>query len=160
MNIEKNAVVSIEYTLRDNDGIVLDTSEGREPLSYLHGSGNIIPGLESSLENKAAGDSLVVKVAPADAYGEFDESRITKVDRSKFEGVSDLKVGMQFTASGPNGSYMVTITNIDNDVVTVDGNHPLAGKTLNFDVTVVDVRSATPEELEHGHVHGADGHHH
>jgi FKBP-type peptidyl-prolyl cis-trans isomerase SlyD len=160
MKIEKDRVVSIEYTLRDNSGTVLDTSEGREPLAYLHGNGNLIPGLEAQLEGHSADESMKVAVAPADGYGEFDESQVIDVPRSQFTGVPDLAVGMQFTASGPEGQRIVTITKVGLETVTVDGNHPLAGQTLNFDVKIVGVREATAEELSHGHVHGAGGHHH
>jgi FKBP-type peptidyl-prolyl cis-trans isomerase SlyD len=160
MKIEKDKVVSIEYTLRDDKGEVLDTSEGREPLAYLHGNGNLIPGLESQLEGRSANESLKVAVAPADGYGEFDQAQIVDVPRSQFTGVADLAVGMQFTASGPEGQRIVTVTKVGLETVTVDGNHPLAGQTLNFDVKIVDVREATADELSHGHVHGAGGHHH
>jgi FKBP-type peptidyl-prolyl cis-trans isomerase SlyD len=160
MKIENEKVVSINYTLRNDQGEILDTSDGREPLAYIHGMGTIIPGLESQLTGKSAGDSLQVTVSPADGYGEYDFAQVVQVSRSQFEGVSDLKVGMQFTASSPEGHQVVTITSINNDTVTVDGNHPLAGKTLHFDVTVVDVRNASEDELSHGHVHGAGGHHH
>ncbi len=160
MKIENQKVVSINYTLRNDQGEVLDTSDGREPLAYIHGMGNIIPGLESHLNGKSAGDSLKVSVAPVDGYGEYDLAQVVRVSRSQFEGVPELKIGMQFTASSPDGHQVVTITNIDNDSVTVDGNHPLAGKTLHFDVTVVDVRNASADELSHGHVHGTGGHHH
>ena len=160
MKIAKDKVVSIEYTLRDNDGNILDTSEGREPLAYLHGNGNLIPGLESQLEGKGADEALKVVVAPADGYGEFDAAQIVNVPKSQFAGVAELAVGMQFTASGPEGQQVVTVTKNENDTVTVDGNHPLAGQTLNFDVKIVSVREATADELSHGHVHGAGGHHH
>lgn len=160
MKIENEKVVSINYTLRNDAGEILDTSDGREPLAYIHGMGNIIPGLESQLNGKSAGDSLNVSVAPADGYGEYDLAQVVQVSRSQFEGVPELKIGMQFTASSPEGNQVVTVTNIDNDVVTVDGNHPLAGKVLHFDLSVVDVRDASAEELSHGHVHGAGGHHH
>jgi len=160
MKIENQKVVSIHYTLTDDDGAILDSSDGRDPLAYIHGMGNIIPGLESQLIGKSSGDSFKATIAPADAYGELDASQVIQVSRSQFEGVQDLAVGMQFTASGPQGHQMVTITKIENDLVTVDGNHPLAGKTLHFDVRVVDVREATADELSHGHVHGPGGHHH
>lgn len=160
MKIDQNKVVSIAYTLKDDEGTILDTSEGRDPLAYIHGMGNIIPGLESQLAGRSTGDSLKVSIQPADAYGEFDEKQIIQVSRSQFEGVNDLAVGMQFTASGPEGHQMVTVTKVENDLVTIDGNHPLAGKTLHFDVRVVDVRDATSDELSHGHVHGPGGHHH
>ena len=160
MKIQPTAVVSITYTLRDDTGNILDSSDGSGPLAYIHGMGNIIPGLEASLENRSAGESIQATIAPADAYGEFDAQQIAAVPRSQFSGVGDLQVGMQFTASGPQGEQMVTITKIEGDTVTVDGNHPLAGMTLHFDVSIVDVRNATAEELEHGHVHGDGGHHH
>jgi FKBP-type peptidyl-prolyl cis-trans isomerase SlyD len=160
MKIEKDKVVSIEYTLRDDNGEILDSSEGREPLAYLHGNGNLIPGLEAQLEGRSANESLKVAVAPADGYGEFDSAQIVEVPRDQFTGVADLAVGMQFTASGPEGQRIVTVTKVGLETVTVDGNHPLAGQTLNFDVKIVDVREATADELSHGHVHGAGGHHH
>lgn len=160
MKIENNKVVSINYTLRNDAGEVLDSSEGREPLVYIHGMGNIITGLESQLLGKSAGDSLKVSIPPSEAYGEYDLSQVVQVSRSQFEGAPDLKVGMRFTATSDQGYQVVTITNINDDVVTIDGNHPLAGKTLHFDVTVVDVRDASPDELSHGHVHGPGGHHH
>lgn len=160
MKIENNKVVSINYTLRNDAGEVLDSSEGREPLVYIHGMGNIITGLESQLLGKSTGDSLKVSIPPSEAYGEYDLSQVVQVSRSQFEGAPDLKVGMRFTATSDQGYQVVTITNINDDVVTIDGNHPLAGKTLHFDVTVVDVRDASPDELSHGHVHGPGGHHH
>ncbi|MFA5834173.1 MAG: peptidylprolyl isomerase [Bacteroidota bacterium] len=160
MKIAKDKVVSIEYTLRDDNGNVLDSSDGREPLAYLHGNGNLIPGLESQLEGKIANDILKVSVAPADGYGEFDQSQIVTVPRNQFTGIHDLAIGMQFTSSGPDGERVVTVTKIEKENVTVNGNHPLAGQTLNFDVKIVGVREATAEELSHGHVHGAGGHHH
>lgn len=160
MKIEHQKVVSIHYTLKDDNGTVLDSSEGRDPLAYIQGMGNIIPGLESQLLGKSAGDSLNVSIPPAEAYGEFDANQIVQVSRSQFEGVKDLAVGMQFTASGPDGNQMVTITKIENDTVTIDGNHPLAGMTLHFSVNIVGVREATADELSHGHVHGPGGHHH
>lgn len=160
MNIAKDTVVTIEYTLRDDNGTILDTSDGREPLAYLHGNGNLIPGLEAELEGKAADAALKVSIAPKDAYGEFDESQVVTVPKEQFTGVEDLAVGMQFTASGPDGQRIVTISKIEGDQVTVDANHPLAGQRLNFEVKVLSVRAATADELSHGHVHGDGGHHH
>lgn len=160
MKIAKNSVVTINYTLTDEGGEVLDTSEGREPLSYIQGLGNIIPGLESSLDGRAAGDKFAISIQPAEAYGDRDESRVVKVARDRFAGVDDLEVGMQFRAEGGSGgSQIVTVMAIEQDTVTVDANHPLAGKTLNFDVEVVGVREATPDEISHGHVHGPGGAH-
>ncbi len=160
MKISKDKVVSIEYTLRNDHGEILDSSEGREPLAYLHGNGNIVPGLELQLEGKAKNDKLKVAVAPADGYGEFNADDIIEVPREQFQDVKELEVGMQFTASGPEGHRVVTVTKVEDKIVTVDGNHPLAGKTLHFDVKIVDIREASAEELSHGHVHGAGGHHH
>ena len=153
MIIEKDRVVSIDYTLRDNNGNLIDSSEGSDPLEYLHGNGNIIPGLEKALAGKKAGDKLTCSIAAADAYGERDDSLIFKVNKSEFEG-ADIEVGMQFEAHGEEGAQIVTVEGIEGEEVTIDANHPLAGETLNFDVKVVDVREATSEELEHGHVHG------
>lgn len=160
MQIADNTVVTIDYTLTDTDGAVLDTSEGRQPLSYIHGVGNLIPGLENALAGKGAGDALQVTVPPDQAYGARNEDLLKVVEKSQFSGVDDLQVGMQFRVQSQAGQQIVTVTEIDGDNVTVDGNHPLAGATLNFDVTVVEVREATSEELEHGHVHGPGGHEH
>ena len=147
-------VVSMHYTLTDNDGKVLDSSEGAEPLSYLHGAGNIIPGLETALIGKVADDSLKVTVEPKEGYGELIPELIQKVNKSAFEGVDTLEPGMAFEAQGPDGQVQrVVISEVEGDEVTVNGNHPLAGVTLNFDVRIVDVRDATEEEISHGHVH-------
>ena len=150
----------IHYTLTNDQGEVLDSSSGGEPLAYLHGSGNIIPGLEKALEGKQAGDKLVVKVAPADGYGERNDALIQQVPKRAFQGVAQIQPGMSFTAQSSQGPMQVTVTAVAGDMVTVDGNHPLAGETLNFDVEVTEVRKATLEELSHGHVHGPGGHHH
>jgi FKBP-type peptidyl-prolyl cis-trans isomerase SlyD len=159
MKIAKNRVVSIDYTLTEVGGEVLDTSKGREPLSYLHGNGNIIPGLESSLEGKSAGEHLNVTIPPADAYGELDAEKMMDLPREQFAGIAEISIGMQFSARSDRGEQIVTVTSVQDDTITVDANHPLAGKTLNFDVTIVGVREATKEELDHGHVHGPGGHH-
>jgi FKBP-type peptidyl-prolyl cis-trans isomerase SlyD len=160
MQVAKNKVVSIDYTLKNDAGEVIDSSEGHEPLLYLHGAQNIVPGLETALEGKATGDRIEVSIGPEEAYGERNDALQQVVAREAFQGVEDLEVGMQFRAESNAGQQIVTITAIEGDEVTVDGNHPLAGETLNFDVTVVDVRDASAEELEHGHVHGPGGHHH
>lgn len=160
MQISSGKVVSIDYTLTDDNKQVLDSSEGGEPLSYLHGNGQIIPGLEKELEGKAAGDKLSVKVAPKDGYGERDDAKIVLVPRKQIEGDGEIKVGTQLTASGPRGNQIVTVTKVDDENVTIDGNHPLAGQNLNFEVTVRGVRDATEEEVSHGHAHGPGGHHH
>ncbi|MFA5938995.1 MAG: peptidylprolyl isomerase [Sinimarinibacterium sp.] len=160
MEIANQRVVYIHYTLTNDAGEVLDSSRGAEPLAYLHGGGNIIPGLENALIGKAAGDKLVVKVAAADGYGERDEQLVQNVPRRAFQGIKDIQPGMSFTAQGNGGPMRVVVTRVAGDMVTVDGNHPLAGENLSFDVEVTEVRAATEEEMSHGHVHGAGGHHH
>ncbi len=156
MRIAKNTVVAIDYTLTDDEGRTVDSSEGREPLSYLHGSGGIIPGLERELEGKAVGDQLQVTVAPADAYGERNESLRQKLPRDQFGGIAELSVGMQFRVDSDNGPMVITIVEVAEEVVTIDANPPLAGVNLNFDVTVREIRDATADEIEHGHVHDSD----
>lgn len=160
MQIANNVVASIEYTLTDDQGNVIDSSVGGEPLAYLHGAGNIIPGLEDALEGKKAGDSFKVSVSPSEGYGEKDEALLQVVPRSMFRGVDQIEPGMQFHAQTDYGMQVITVAKVEGDNVTVDGNHPLAGQNLNFDVKVIEVRAATAEELEHGHVHGPGGHHH
>jgi FKBP-type peptidyl-prolyl cis-trans isomerase SlyD len=160
VQIEKNRVVTLNYTLRDEQGTVIDTSSGRAPLAYLHGKGNIIPGLEDALAGKAAGDTLDVTVAPERGYGPRDERLVQIVPRVRFGEISSLAPGMQVQTGGPQGRRTVTVVRVDPDFVTVDGNHPLAGRTLHFSVEIADVRKATHEEVSHGHVHGAGGHHH
>jgi FKBP-type peptidyl-prolyl cis-trans isomerase SlyD len=153
MEVADQHVVRIHYTLTDDTGDVLDSSSEGEPLTYLHGSGNIIPGLERELSGKRAGDTLQVKVDPADGYGEHREELVQAVPKSAFEGIENIEPGMRFEASGPEGSQVVMVTEVSDDTVTVDANHALAGEILNFDVEIVDVRVAEPEEIEHGHVH-------
>jgi FKBP-type peptidyl-prolyl cis-trans isomerase SlyD len=160
VNIEKNRVVTFNYTLRDDQGAVIDSSSGRAPLSYLHGKGNIIPGLERALVGKAPGDNHELTVAPEHGYGPRAERLVQIVARAKFGDVANLAPGMQVRASGSQGARLVTVVRVDRDFVTVDGNHPLAGRTLHFSVEVADVRKATHEEISHGHVHGPHGHHH
>jgi FKBP-type peptidyl-prolyl cis-trans isomerase SlyD len=160
VHIEKNRVVTLNYTLRDEQGNVLDASSGRRPLSYLHGKGNIIPGLEQALAGKAAGDKLDVTVAPEQGYGPRDERLVQIVPRTKFGEVQDISPGMQVRVSGPQGPRVVTVVRVDRDFVTIDGNHPLAGRTLHFSVEIAEVRKASHEEVAHGHAHGPDGHHH
>ena len=159
MQIAQDAVVLIHYTLTDDEGKTIDSSAGSDPLAYIHGNGNLIPGLERELEGKSAGDKLSVKIAAADAYGEYDKALVQRVPRRALKGVGDLRVGMQLHTQSPHGVRAVTVTQIVGDMVTIDGNHPLAGQNLNFDVEVAEVRAATEEELAHGHVHGPGGHH-
>ncbi len=155
MLIADKKVVSMQYTLTNDAGEVLDQSQPGTPLVYLHGSGNIIPGLENELNGKSPGEALKVRVAPEDAYGVRDESMVQVMPRKVFQGVDKIETGMQFQAEGQGGAVMITVTKIDNDEITVDGNHPLAGEALTFDVEIAEVRDATTEELEHGHVHGS-----
>lgn len=160
MQIAEHNVVSIHYTLTNDGGEILDASKSGEPLTYLQGSGNIIPGLESALMGKAAGDKLQVRVTPEQAYGVRDDRLIQQVPRRAFQGIKEVKEGMRFQTQGPNGPTSVVITRVLGDMVTVDGNHPLAGQHLNFAVEIAAVREASEEELQHGHVHGPGGHHH
>ncbi|HYO08752.1 MAG TPA: peptidylprolyl isomerase [Tepidisphaeraceae bacterium] len=157
MQVAKDKVVEIDYTLTGDNGQVLDSSQGREPLAYLHGAGNIIPGLESALEGKNPGDQLNVQVPPDQAYGNRDERMVQAVPRNSFQGIQQIEPGMQFQANTPGGPRVITVVGVEGDQVTVDANHPLAGQTLNFDVKVVGIRDATDEERTHGHAHGAGG---
>jgi len=150
MDITKGKVVKIDYKLTNNDGQVLDSSEGREPLAYMHGNGQIIPGLEKELEGKATGDNVQTAVQPEDAYGKRDESLIAVLPMENFQGVDKVEPGMQFRASTPQGQQIITVQKVEGEEVTIDANHPLAGETLNFDVTVREVREATEEEQAHG----------
>ena len=160
MFITKDKVVAIDYTLKDGDGQILDRSEDGDPLSYLHGAGMIIEGLESALEGKAANEEFQVVVEPIDGYGDFDEGLRQQVPRSEFADIEDLAVGMQFRVNAEDGFMVVTVVDVNDEEVTVDGNHQLAGVTLHFDVKVREIRDATEEEIEHGHPHGPGGHQH
>ncbi|MGR9086918.1 MAG: FKBP-type peptidyl-prolyl cis-trans isomerase [Gammaproteobacteria bacterium] len=160
MQVANNMAVSIHYTLFDEQGDVIDSSIGHDALVYLHGNGNIISGLELALSGKTVGDKLNVRIEPEDAYGEFMEDRVQVIPRSMFEGVEALEVGMKFHADVSSGPGVVSIIAIDGDDITIDGNHPLAGQALTFDVEIVDIRPASREEIAHGHIHGDGGHHH
>ncbi len=160
MQIGDQKVVTLHYTLTDNDGRVIDKSEDGS-FAYLHGSRNIIPGLENALEGKSAGEELSVSIIPEEAYGVRDESMLQQIPKNMFEDTSQIAVGTQFQAQGPNGEMLVvSVMQVEEEHVVVDGNHPLAGVELNFDVKIIDVRDASEEEVEHGHVHGPEGHHH
>lgn len=159
MKIEQDKIAQIEYTLTNSAGEVMDKSNG-QPLSYLHGHHNLIPGLEAELLGKAVGDKFTATIAAADAYGEKHEGMIQQVPSNLFQGVENIEVGMRFEAQSDQGVQAVEIVAIDGDQVTVDANHPLAGQDLTFEVEVVGVRDASAEELEHGHAHGAGGHQH
>jgi FKBP-type peptidyl-prolyl cis-trans isomerase SlyD len=160
MQVNKDKVVSIDYTLTADTGQVLDTSQGKAPLEYLHGAGNIIPGLESALEGKTAGEQVNVSVPPGQGYGERDDRMVQPVPRTAFQDIDKLEPGMQFQANTQAGPRLITVVGVEGDQVTIDANHPLAGQTLNFEVKVVGVRDATAQELSHGHAHGAGGHQH
>ena len=160
MQIEAQKVITLNYTLTDDEGTVIDESKDSS-FAYLHGAGNIIPGLENALVGKKSGDTLSVSVSPQDGYGERDATKTQPVSRDMFPQDAELEIGMQFHAQGPNEeTIVVTVSDIEEETVTVDGNHPLAGVPLNFAVEIVEVREASQEEIDHGHVHGAHGHHH
>jgi len=153
MQIAKDKVVSIHYTLKNDAGSVIDSSEAAEPLVYLHGAQNIIPGLEQALEGKMTDDALEVSIEAVDAYGEYNKTLTQVVPSSMFEGVDKLEAGMEFQADTEQGMQVIRIASVDGDDITIDGNHPLAGERLHFDVTVDAVREASADELEHGHIH-------
>jgi FKBP-type peptidyl-prolyl cis-trans isomerase SlyD len=160
MQIEKHRVVTLAYTLKDDDDRIIDQSDDGS-FCYLHGASNIIPGLENALTGKAAGDELSVSIPPEQGYGVHDVEKTQAVPREMFPAEGEIVAGMQFHAQGPDGHQLVvTVVKVEDDRVTVDGNHPLAGVQLNFDVKVLEVREATGVEITHGHVHGPGGHHH
>ena len=160
MQIAPNSVAAFHYTLTDDQNQVIDSSAGRDPLTYLHGSGQIVPGLEKQMEGRSVGDKFDAEVAPGEGYGVHQPELMQEVPREAFQGVVDIQPGMQFLGRGPQGEINVTVTKVEDDKVFIDGNHPLAGKTLHFAIEVTNVREASAEELQHGHVHGAGGHSH
>lgn len=160
MQIAQDKAVSIHYTLTNTAGETLDSSIGGEALVYLHGHGNIINGLEAALSGKKVGDKFNITIPPKEAYGEINENMVQVIAREMFEGIDHLEVGMQFHADVSHGTGIVTIVAIDGDQITIDGNHPLAGEALTFDVEILDIRDASAEEIAHGHIHGQGGHHH
>jgi FKBP-type peptidyl-prolyl cis-trans isomerase SlyD len=160
VEVAADKVVLIHYTLKDDNGEVIDSSAGGDPLAYIQGHGNLVSGLEKALEGKQNGNKVVVAVPPEEGYGKHDAKLIQRMPKRSLQGAGQIKKGMQFQARTEDGIRVFTVTAIVGDMVTLDGNHPLADKTLHFDVDVVEVRDATAEELEHGHVHGAGGHHH
>ncbi|GAL37762.1 peptidylprolyl isomerase [Vibrio variabilis] len=157
MKIAKNAVVSLAYQVKTEDGVVVDQSTVDAPLDYLHGHNNLITGLEKELEGKEAGDKFTATVSPEDAYGEHNDALVQRVPANVFQGVDTIEVGMRFLADTDQGPIPVEVTEVDGDEVVVDGNHMLAGQTLTFDVEVVALREATAEEIEHGHIHQGGG---
>jgi len=160
MQVADDKVVIFHYTLTNDAGDVLDSSADGDPLAYLHGAGNIIPGLEQALSGKAAGDKLNVRINPEDGYGTRQDELIQEIPRELIQGIENLEIGMQLQAQSEHGMQVFTIIELADDTATLDGNHPLAGVPLTFDVEITEVREASDEELAHGHVHGPGGHHH
>lgn len=160
MKVAKNTVVSLNYTLKNNEGEVLDTSEGREPLVYLHGVGALIPGLENVLEGEGEGSKVSTVIKPEDAYGHRKDDLLHKVPKSGFTSDEEMQEGMRVQLETENGPAIAVISKIEGEEVTLDLNHPLAGMELHFDVEVVGIREAQQEEIDHGHAHGPGGHHH
>jgi FKBP-type peptidyl-prolyl cis-trans isomerase SlyD len=159
MQISDGKVATFHYSLTNDEGELLDSSEGNEPLSYIHGVGMIIPGLEKELAGKSEGDTLSVSIEPEEAYGEQNQELIQQVARNVFPPDKEIEPGMRFEARTQEGTQVITVIGIEGDEVTIDANHPLAGVRLNFDVEITEVREATEEEKAHGHVHGAGGNH-
>lgn len=158
--VSEGKVVVFHYTLTNETGEQIETSKDKQPLPYLHGANNIVPGLEKEMEGKEPGDSFEATIPPAEGYGQREEPGPQKVDRGEFPEDVELYEGMQFTGEAEGGQLIpLWITDIEGDQISVDHNHPLAGETLNFEVEIVDVRNATDEEIEHGHAHGVDGTH-
>jgi FKBP-type peptidyl-prolyl cis-trans isomerase SlyD len=159
--VAKDTVVTFHYTLTDKGGQVLDSSQGTDPLVYLHGYSQIVPGLENALVGKAAGSAFKVEVAPAEGYGDRNEQMVIALPRTQGNLPADIAVGFVVELVSPEGdeipARVVKLTETD---ITLDANHPLAGETLYFDIELTNVRAATKEEIEHGHVHGPGGHHH
>tara|TARA_B110000037_G_scaffold220436_1_gene288369 strand:+ start:971 stop:1453 length:483 start_codon:yes stop_codon:yes gene_type:complete len=160
MNIEKDSVIQMHYKLTNGEGMLLDSSEGREPLTYLHGKGMLIPGLENQLEGKTIGDKFKADIKADEAYGQRQNEMIHVVPKTNFKGDGELKAGLQIQIDTDQGKQMAIVTEVVGENVTVDMNHPLAGMDLSFDVEVIEIRKATDEEISHGHVHGPGGHEH
>jgi FKBP-type peptidyl-prolyl cis-trans isomerase SlyD len=160
MQVDNDKVVSFHFTLTDDQGGVIESTHSQAPMAYLHGRGNLIPGLEQALAGKGPGDTFDITLRPEDAYGEHDSGLVQRINRDEFPPDAGIAVGSEFQVEDEKGLSLVTITEIDEDDVTIDGNHPLAGETISFKVQVVEIREATDEELTHGHVHGPEGHHH
>ena len=161
MKVSKDKAVSMHYTLKNDAGEVIDSSEGKEPLDFLQGHGNIIPGLESALEGANKGDKIEISVEPEQGYGLKMQDAIQEIPRSALQGIDEVTIGMQLQSQDQDGNaFVVTVIEQDKEKITVDANHPLAGETLHFSVSIEDVRDAEAEELSHGHVHSAGGHSH
>jgi FKBP-type peptidyl-prolyl cis-trans isomerase SlyD len=159
MKIADKKAVAIEFTLKDDAGELIETSVGKDSLWYMQGLGNLVPGLEKALEGKDVGETVDVKLPPADAYGERDDKEIRKIPLRKFKAPR-IQVGGRYQIQGDDGPRVVVVKSVSGDYALVDGNHPLAGKTLHFICKVIEVRDATEDEQEHGHVHGHEGHGH
>lgn len=158
MQAKQDSVVSIHYVLRDTEGEIIDQSGEEQPLAYLHGHGNIVPGLEKAIEGHAEGEQVKATVDPEEGYGPYREELVQKVGRDAFQGVDELAPGMSFRAESDAGPMIVTVKDVEGEEVTVDGNHVLAGQTLDFTVDIAEVRDASGEEIEHGHVHDGSTH--
>ncbi len=160
MNISNGKVVELKYSLKNTEGETLDQSDVTDPFVYLHGADQIVPGLENALAGLEIGGKKSVTVPPAEGYGEINPELKFDVQRSQFPPEAKVRVGMDFQATNPEGHGMIfVIEAIEGDQISINGNHPLAGQTLHFDVEVLSIRDATPEEMEHGHAHGPGGHH-
>jgi FKBP-type peptidyl-prolyl cis-trans isomerase SlyD len=161
MSVGLNKVITFNYTLKDEEGTILDSSTNKEPMSFISGSNLVIPKLEEALSGMIIGSKKNVKIAAADAYGEYSEDAVQKVKKEQFPEDAKIDVGMTYLANSPDGKQMpFLVSEVNDQEITIDFNHPLAGKDLEFDVELLDVRDATPEEMQHGHVHGPGGHHH
>jgi len=161
MKVSKDKVVLMHYTLKNDKGEVIDSSEGAEPLAFLQGHGNIIPGLEKALEGCKLGDKKEVSIEPEEAYGPLMKDAIQEIPRSALKGIEEVTMGMQLQSQDQDGNpFVVTVVKIEDDKITVDANHPLAGETLHFSVSIEEIRDANKEELSHGHVHAPGGHSH
>jgi FKBP-type peptidyl-prolyl cis-trans isomerase SlyD len=159
MEVSNNSVVTFHYTLTDEGGEVIESSVGSQPLAYLHGHGQIIPGLEAAMHGKSSGQSFSVQIAPEEAYGQRTEGLVEHMPREAFDEGIELKPGTTYVAHTEEGDIELQVVGTEGDQVVVDGNHPLAGMTLKFDIQVTDVRPATDEEVSHGHAHGPHGAH-
>jgi FKBP-type peptidyl-prolyl cis-trans isomerase SlyD len=160
MIVANEKVISIHYTLKNDEGVTLDTSDGQAPLAFIQGKGNIIPGLEKALDGKKVGDKVNAVIPPDEAYGAKNAELVQKVPISNFQDAEQVKAGVQFQIQLPQGAQIATVVSVEKEEVTIDMNHPLADVTLHFDVEIAEIRDATAEELEHGHVHGPEGHEH
>ena len=160
LTVQDNHVITLNYQLKNQEQQVIDSSDRDGPIVYLHGAKDILPGIEQAVLGLEVGGTAQVSIPPEEAYGEFDKTKIQQVPRSAFGGVDKIEVGMHVQEDTPQGPVLVTVTEVTDELVTVDANHPLAGQTLHFDLEVTGVREASDEEISHGHVHGPDGHHH